>query len=59
MENIAEILQEGGFEVVEGYEEVKRLIESQQHEEVHIDLCSGYGVFPDGSRCPGCPVCRR
>lgn len=47
---------EGYYEVVEGYEAVKKMIEEKAGNNTEL-LCSGYRVFPDGTKCNGCADC--
>ena len=55
-DNLEEVLSNGGFIVIGGYVAVKDAIKkiSSGKEE---KLCSGYKVFPDGSKCEGCRDC--
>lgn len=56
MDDISKILESGGFKVVTGADAVLEAIKecSDGSEE---KLCSGFGVFPDGGKCPGCSDC--
>ncbi len=55
--DIVEDLKEAGFKVVEGKHATIQAI-SDCADSVG-KLCSGHGVFPDGSKCNGCPDCRK
>jgi hypothetical protein len=57
VEEIISALREGGFEIVAlGEEEVKALIASVANGSID-PRCSGYRVFPNGDKCPGCGDC--
>jgi len=51
------LLADAGYEVVEGYENVKDMIQ-QKADNSPENLCSGYRVFPDGTKCNGCSDCK-
>jgi len=53
---IVKILNDAGFETVEGKEAVIKAIKDMAGPP-STPLCSGYRVFPDGKKCPGCPDC--
>lgn len=53
---LAEILNEAGFQTIEGMAAVKQAIQDVADTGTP-PLCSGYKVFPDGSVCLGCPDC--
>lgn len=55
--NIAQILNDAGYKTVEGGENVRRMI-SECAGALGVPLCSGYRVFPDGSKCTGCSDCQ-
>ena len=56
MKDIADILRSNGYNVVIGKTEVLRVI-SDLADTISDPQCSGYGVFPDGTRCKGCEDC--
>lgn len=51
---IEKILKENGYDVISGYHEVKKVL--NKYSDIQ-KLCSGYRVFPDGSKCSGCKDC--
>ena len=55
-QSVKAVLENSGYEVVEGAENVSNAIGFDFSGEV---LCSGFGVFPDGKKCPGCLDCRK
>jgi hypothetical protein len=55
MKGIADILKENGYKVVEGGKEVINAIGFNFSKD---SRCSGYRVFPDGKKCPGCGDCQ-
>lgn len=50
------ILSLNGYNVVQGVDEVLSAINRCANDSTDL-LCSGYGVFPDGSKCNGCKDC--
>lgn len=58
MNEITDLLKSNGYSVVEGRDAVLELIEDTSDGSEN-KLCSGYGVFPDGSKCAGCPDCSK
>jgi hypothetical protein len=50
-------LESFGYTVVEGAEAVISAIEQISDGDM-IRHCSGYKVFPDGRKCPGCGDCK-
>ena len=56
LDPIVGILQEAGYTVAVGAENVQRMIRVAADESTE-PLCSGYRVFPDGTRCGGCSDC--
>lgn len=53
---LVELLRANGYETVEGRDAVLAAIASDGSTEV---LCSGYRVFPDGTKCDGCRDCNK
>ena len=53
---LEQLLSMSGYEVVIGYENVKKLIKEKSDGKTQL-LCSGYRIFPDGKQCDGCPDC--
>jgi hypothetical protein len=51
------LLHEAGYRTVEGFNTVRAAIASESDGSTE-QLCSGYRVFPDGSKCGGCRDCR-
>jgi len=58
MGDIAKILESGGFKVVTGAAAVLAAI-NECSDGSDEKLCSGFRVFPDGEKCPGCEDCKR
>lgn len=56
MKDVKDVLEQAGYAVIEGAENVSSAIGFDFSGEV---LCSGYGVFPNGEKCKGCADCRR
>jgi hypothetical protein len=54
--DIVEILNDAGYSTVIGADAVLKAIASEAGNSTEI-LCSGYGVFPNGDKCPGCKDC--
>jgi len=54
--DIVEILKNEGYKILEGYDAVLKAITSDEKEK---KLCSGYGVFPDGTKCVCCQDCQK
>lgn len=57
MGDIKTILEENGYEVFDGYEATKQAIRMASDNNVTAPLCSGWRVFPDGTKCLGCSDC--
>ncbi len=57
-DNLIEVLNNAGYKTVTGKESVLKAI-SDVAEYSGSWLCSGYGVFPGGEKCPGCKDCER
>jgi len=53
--NLISTLKGAGFKVVTGKKNVLMAIEDTA--DSSEKRCSGYGVFPDGDKCNGCPDC--
>lgn len=51
------ILRDAGYTVI-AEPELRKLLKTRRAKHDGPPLCSGYRVFPDGKRCPGCPDCR-
>lgn len=56
--DLVNILKEAGYEVVEGADAVLSSIKDIRNSSSE-HLCSGYRVFPDGTKCPGCRDCNK
>jgi hypothetical protein len=56
--SIVDVLNDAGYETVEGYHAVKESI-AEVSDGANERLCSGYRVFPDGSKCAGCRDCHK
>jgi len=54
--DIVEILKDKGYKIVVGYNVVLKAITSDVKEE---RLCSGYGIFPNGTKCISCRDCQK
>lgn len=54
--DIVELLNEAGYVTIEGKDAVLNAIKSVS-DGSNKRLCSGYRVFPDGSKCLGCEDC--
>ena len=54
--DIIKILNDAGFTTIEGMDLVLKAIKDIA-EPPSTPLCSGYRVFPDGEKCPGCFDC--
>jgi hypothetical protein len=55
---LTDLLSANGYHVVEGRDAVIKEIKDCADGSTQW-LCSGYRVFPDGSKCPGCADCKR
>lgn len=53
---LIDLLTSGGYEVAVGPDAVFEMIKNNAGADTQ-PLCSGYGVFPDGKKCPGCSDC--
>lgn len=53
---LIEILKNAGYKTFEGAAAVKAAIVDVA-DISHTPLCSGWRVFPDGRKCPGCRDC--
>ena len=53
---IEQILQEAGYETISGGDAVLNAIASVGDGPTDR-LCSGWRVFPNGDKCPGCSDC--
>ena len=58
MTEIVTLLNENGYETVEGASEVISAIK-EVGDGREGKLCSGYGVFPTGEPCEGCSDCEK
>ena len=56
--DIIKVLEDGGFETVDGYDAVLNAIKIAAVPGKK-PLCSGYGVFPNGRKCLGCDDCEK
>lgn len=54
---LVRILREAGHVVAEGKSDVLNLIHAVSGDDTQL-LCSGFRVFPDGSKCKGCDDCK-
>lgn len=54
--DIVKFLNDAGFKTIEGKEAVLKAIKDIAGSP-STRLCSGYRVFPDGIKCPGCDDC--
>lgn len=57
MEHIARILAFAGYRTVTGADAVRAAIAAESDGSIE-KRCSGYRVFPDGTRCDGCQDCK-
>lgn len=57
MSDIVEDLKDAGFVVVDGAKQTINMIKSVSGDDTQ-PLCSGYRVFPDGTKCNGCADCK-
>lgn len=57
LSNLLGMLENNGYGVVVGKEATLSAIKSVGDSK-NLSLCSGYGVFPDGHKCGGCPDCK-
>jgi len=55
-DKLVETLKDAGFKVVEGFADLKKAIQEIGDNSTER-LCSGFGVFPDGTMCSGCLDC--
>lgn len=55
-QSLSEILRANGYKTVEGRDAVLAAIAAQSDGSSEV-LCSGYRVFPDGTKCKGCRDC--
>ena len=56
--DINEILNDAGYSTtISGYKAVLRAI-ADMSDKKDRKLCSGYRVFPDGTKCDGCQDCQ-
>lgn len=53
---LEQILQNAGYETISGGDAVLNAIASVSDGSTDR-LCSGWGVFPNGDKCPGCSDC--
>ena len=58
MKKLIGILNDAGFKTVSGYHYITKELESRK-KSGEYPLCSGYRVFPDGSKCDGCKDCQK
>ena len=56
LDPIVGILRDAGYSVAVGAENVQRMIRVAADDSTER-RCSGFRVFPDGSRCEGCGDC--
>jgi hypothetical protein len=57
-DDLEQLLQEAEFKTVSGADNVLEAI-AQQSDGSTDRLCSGFRVFPDGTKCDGCPDCKQ
>ena len=57
MNELEQILKDAGYEVVSGADAVRAAI-LQASDGTPDKLCSGFRVFPDGTKCGGCEDCQ-
>jgi len=55
--NIEQVLTDAGYKTMSGADNVLSAIAAVSDGKAK-QLCSGYGVFPDGAKCGGCGDCR-
>lgn len=56
LDRLVRALRDNGYAVADGIADVRNLIHAVSDDNEQ-PLCSGYGVFPDGTRCEGCADC--
>ena len=56
MNNLVDILKDSGYIVLEGKDEVIKMIKSNSQVGC-LPRCSGFRIFPDGRKCYGCRDC--
>jgi hypothetical protein len=57
LEDLLGLLHANGYKIVEGRDAVLAAIATESDGSTEV-LCSGYRVFPDGTKCAGCRDCR-
>ena len=57
MKELEKLITDAGFGVVVGHDAVIGKMIDLAPKNGSIPLCSGYGVFPGGLKCKGCPDC--
>jgi hypothetical protein len=57
MKGLVDVLKDNGYQVAEGAEAVLQAIQKVSNGPPTKRLCSGYRVFPNGNKCPGCSDC--
>lgn len=55
--DIVEVLNDAGYKTITGKEALEIAIQEVADLST-TPLCSGYGVFPGGEKCPGCNDCK-
>jgi hypothetical protein len=55
---LTDLLHAHGYKTVEGADAVLKAIAAASDGSTQL-LCSGYRVFPDGAKCPGCADCNQ
>lgn len=58
VQELSELLQNSGYEVAIGCDNTRKMI-AEKADHSTTELCSGYGVFPDGRKCVGCADCNQ
>jgi len=58
VKDVATILNDAGYKTVTGADNVLAAI-AEASDGSTEQLCSGYGIFPDGTKCAGCKDCHR
>lgn len=56
LDPLVRALRDGGYAVADGIADVRNLIHAVSDDNEQ-PLCSGYRVFPDGTKCKGCADC--
>lgn len=57
-DELTDLLHANGYKTVEGRDAVLKAIAEASDGSTEM-LCSGYRVFPDGTKCAGCADCNK